>query len=123
MRGRVKKVPSPCGDGHTPLYAVLELFLIGFLNLARKRLVVAVVLGVVTARLDVMMFGVAGMAMGGVGVMGRLLVIASLVVLGGFAVMLGGVFVMLGSLVMVVDACVVAHCFALPGWRIKVCKH
>jgi hypothetical protein len=94
-----------------------------FSNLARKRLVVAVVLGVVTARLDVMMFGVAGMAMGGVGVMGGLLVIASLVVLGGFAVMLGGVFVVLGSLVMVVDACVVAHCFALPGWRIKVCKH
>jgi hypothetical protein len=119
MRGRVKNVPSPCGDGDTLLYAVLELFLKRFSNLARKRLVVAVV----TARLDVMMFGVAGMAMGGVGVMGGLLVIASLVVLGGFAVMLGGVFVVLGSLVMVVDACVVAHCFALPGWRIKVCKH
>jgi hypothetical protein len=71
--------------------------------------VLAVVLGVVTARLDVMMFGVAGMAMGGVGVMGRLFVITSLVVLGGFAVMLGGVFVMFGRLVMVVDACVVAH--------------
>ena len=109
MRGRVKKVPSPCGDGDTPLYAVLELFLIGFSNLARKRLVVAVVLGVVTARLDVMMFGVAGMAMGGVGVMGSLLVIAGLVVLGGFAVMLGSVFVMFGRLVMVVDACVVAR--------------
>jgi len=69
----------------------------------------AVVLGVVTARLDVMMFGVAGMTIGGVGVMGGLLVIASLVVLGGFAVMLGGVFMVLGCLVMVVDACVVAH--------------
>jgi hypothetical protein len=84
--------------------------------------VVAVVLGVVTARLDVMMFGVAGMAMGGVGVMGRLLVLASLVVLGGFAVMLGSVFVMFGRLVMVVDACVIAH-VSLPGWRIKVRKH
>ena len=66
-------------------------------------------LGVVTARLDMMMFGVAGMAMGGVGVMRGLLVIAGLVVLGSFAVMLGGVFVVLGGLVMVVDACVVAH--------------
>ena len=61
-------------------------------------------LGVVTARLDMMMFGVAGMAVGGVGVMGRLLVIAGFVVLGGFAVMLGGVFVVLGGLVMVLDA-------------------
>ena len=61
-------------------------------------------LGVVTARLDVMMLGVAGMAVGGVGVMGRLLVIAGFVVPGGFAVMLGGVFVMLGGLVMVLDA-------------------
>lgn len=66
-------------------------------------------LGVVTARLDMMMFGVAGMAVGGVGVMRGLLVIAGLVVLGGFAVMLGGVFVVLGGLVMVLDACVVAH--------------
>ena len=117
-------MPSPCGDGDTPLYAVLELFLIGFSNLARKRLVLAVVLGVVTARLDVMMFGVAGMAVGGVGVMRRLLVIAGLVVLGGFAVMLGGMFVVFGGLVMVVlDACVVAHVSLSRVWRIKVCKH
>ena len=61
-------------------------------------------LGVVTARLDMMMFGVAGMAVGGVGVMGRLLVIAGFVVLGGFAVMLGGVFVVFGGLVMMLDA-------------------
>ena len=68
-------------------------------------------LGVVTARLDMMMLGVAGMAVRGVGVMGRLLVIAGFVVLGGFAVMLGGfavmlggVFVVLGGLVMVLDA-------------------
>ena len=62
-----------------------------------------------TACLDVVMFSVAGMTVGGVGVMGRLLVIAGLMVLGGFAMMLGGVFVMVGSLVMVLDACVVAH--------------
>ena len=68
-------------------------------------------LGVVTARLDVVMFGMAGMAVGGVGVMRGLLVIAGFVVLGGFAMMLGGVFVMLGGLVMVLDA----HGFALPG--------
>ena len=61
-------------------------------------------LGVVAARLDVMMFGVAGMAVGGVGVMRGLLVIAGLVVLGGFTVMLGGVFVVLGGLVVVLDA-------------------
>ena len=61
-------------------------------------------LGVVTARLDVMMFCVAGMAVGGVGVMRGLLVIAGFVVLGGFAVMLRCVFVVLGGLVMVLDA-------------------
>ncbi len=61
-------------------------------------------LGVVAARFDVMMFGVAGMAVRGVGVMRGLLVIAGFVVLGGFAVMLGGMFVVLGCLVMVLDA-------------------
>ena len=60
--------------------------------------------GVMAARLDMMMFGVTGMAVRGVGVMGRLLVIAGFVVLGGFAVMLGGVFVVLGGLVMVLNA-------------------
>ena len=68
-------------------------------------------LGVVTARLDVVMFGMAGMAVGGVGVMRGLLVIAGFVVLGGFAMMLGGMFVVLGGLMMVLDA----HGFALPG--------
>ena len=72
--------------------------------MARKRLVLAVMLGVVTARLDMMMFGVAGMAVRGVGVMGRLLVIAGFVVLGGFTVMLGGVFVVFGGLLMMLDA-------------------
>ena len=65
---------------------------------------VAVVRGVMTARLDVMMFGVAGMAMRAVGVVSRLFVIAGLVMLGGFPVMLGGMLVVLGGLVMMLDA-------------------
>jgi hypothetical protein len=79
----------------------------------------AVMLGVMTAGLVMMFFGMAGVAMGAVGVMGGLLVIAGFVVLGGFAVMLGGVFVMFGSLVMVLDACVVAHVCS-PGMRFEV---
>jgi len=66
--------------------------------------VLAVMLGVMTAGLGMMLFGMAGMAVSGMGVVRGLLVIAGLVVLGGFAVMLGGVFVMLGGLVMVLDA-------------------
>jgi hypothetical protein len=68
----------------------------------------AVMFGVVTARLGVMLLGVAGMAMRAVGVMRGLLVIAGFVVLGGFAVMLGGVLVMFGGLVMMLDG-VFAH--------------
>ena len=70
----------------------------------------AVVLGVMTAGLGMMLFGVAGVAVSGVGVVRRLLVIAGFMVLGGFAVMLGSMFVVFGRLVMMVlDACVVAH--------------
>jgi hypothetical protein len=69
----------------------------------------AVMLGVMTAGLGMMLLGLAGMAVRAVGVVCRLLVIAGLVVPGGFAVMLRRVFVVLGSLVMMVDACVVAH--------------
>jgi hypothetical protein len=65
--------------------------------------VLAVMLGVVTASLGMMLFGVAGVAVSGVCVVGGLMV------LGGFAVMLGGMFVVFGSLMMVLDACVVAH--------------
>jgi len=72
--------------------------------------VLAVMLGVMTAGLGMMLFGVAGVAVSGVCVVRGLLVIAGLMVLGGFAVMLGGMFVVFGSLVMMVlDACVVAH--------------
>jgi hypothetical protein len=70
--------------------------------------VLAVVLGVMTARFGMMFFGVAGMAVGAVSVVRRLLVIAGFVVLGGFTVMLGGMFVMLGGLVVVFDG-VFAH--------------
>ena len=73
-------------------------------------------LGVMTAGLDMMMFGMAGMAVGAVGVVRRLLVIAGFMMLGGFAMMLCGVLVMFGSLVMMVDACVVTHVFS-PGWQ------
>jgi hypothetical protein len=67
-------------------------------------LVRAVVLGVMTAGLDMVMLGMAGVTMRGMRVMRRLLVIAGFVVLGGFAVMLGGMLVMLRSLMMVLDA-------------------
>ncbi|TWC05943.1 hypothetical protein FBZ93_102257 [Bradyrhizobium macuxiense] len=78
----------------------------------------AVVLGVMPARFGVVMLGVAGVTMGAVGVMRRLLVIALLVVLGGFAMMTRRVLVMLGCLVMMLNACVVAH-DDLPVWRMK----
>jgi hypothetical protein len=70
--------------------------------------------GVVTAGLDMMMFGVAGMAMGAVGVVRGLFVIAGLMVFGGLAVVLRCVLVMFGGFVMVLYACVVAHRFS-PG--------
>ena len=73
-----------------------------------------VLLGVVTACLDMMGFGVAGMAMRAVRVMGRLFVVACLMMSGGFAVMPGRVLVVLGSLLMVLDTCVVAHILSLP---------
>jgi hypothetical protein len=66
-------------------------------------LVRAVVLSVMTAGFVMMLFGVAGVTVRGVGVVGGLLVMAGFVVLGSFAVMLGGVLMMLGSLVMVID--------------------
>jgi hypothetical protein len=66
-------------------------------------------LGVVAAGFGVMFFGLAGMAVGTVGVVRRLFVIARLVMLGGFAMMLRRMFVMFRGLVMMLDACVVAH--------------
>jgi hypothetical protein len=70
-------------------------------------------LGVMAARLVMMFLGVAGMAMRGVGVVGGLLVVAGIMVLGGFAMMLGGMLVMFGGLVVMLDG-VLAHT-ALPA--------
>jgi hypothetical protein len=81
-------------------------------------LVFAVMFGVVPAGLDVMMFGVAGMTVGAVGVVRRFFVIAGAMVFGGFAVMLGCVLVVFGGLVMVLNACVVAH-VSLPVRHVK----
>jgi hypothetical protein len=75
--------------------------------------VLTVVLGVMPARLGVMFFGVAGMAVGAVSVVRRLFVIAGFVVLGGFTMMLGGMLVMFGGLVVMFDG-VFAHVCA-PG--------
>jgi hypothetical protein len=73
-------------------------------------------LSVISAGLDMVVFGVAGMTVGTVGVVRGLLVIAGFMMLGGFTMVLGRVLVMFGSLVMVLDACVVAHVFS-PGWQ------
>ena len=80
-------------------------------------LIVAVVFGVMTARLGMMFFSVAGMAMGAVGVMRRLFVVAGFMVLGSFAMVLRGMLVMFGRLVMMLDACVVGH-VSSPGLAI-----
>jgi hypothetical protein len=73
----------------------------------------AVLLGVMTARLYMMMLGVAGMAVGGVRMMRRLLVIAGLVMLGGLPMMLCRMFVVLGRLLVMLDALMFAH-ISLP---------
>ncbi|MBN4096073.1 hypothetical protein [Methylobacterium sp. OT2] len=64
----------------------------------------AVVLGVVLARLRAVVRGVLGMPVGAVRVVGGLLVMTALVVFGGLAVMLRGVLVVLGSLMVVVSS-------------------
>jgi hypothetical protein len=79
---------------------------------------VAVVRGVMTARLDVVMFSVAGMTVGGVGVVRRLFVIAGFVVLGGFTVVPSGMLVVFGGLGVMLDVGVVTH-RALPGYGSK----
>jgi len=72
----------------------------------------AVMGGVVTARLGVVMFGVAGMTVRGMGVVRRLFVIAGLVMFRGFAVMPGGMLVMLGRLVVMIGLGVFLGVFA-----------
>ncbi len=70
-------------------------------------------LRVMAAGLGMMFFGVAGVPVGAMGVVRCLLVIAGLMVLGGFAVVLRCLLVVFGGLVMVLDACVVSH-ISLP---------
>jgi hypothetical protein len=75
--------------------------------------VLAVLLGVVPARLYVMMLGMAGMAVGGVRVMRCLLMIAGLVMLGGFPMVLCCMLMVLGLLLVMLDALMFAH-ISLP---------
>jgi hypothetical protein len=75
--------------------------------------------GVMTARLDVMMLGVAGVTMRGVGVVRRLFMIAGFVMLGGFAVMLRSMLVVFGGLIVMLDVGVLAH-MALRGLSLEV---
>ena len=69
---------------------------------------------VMAAGLGMMFLGMAGMPVGAMGVVRRLLVIAGLMVPGGFAVVLCCLLVVFGGLVMVLDACVVSH-ISLPA--------
>ncbi|MDE2068961.1 MAG: hypothetical protein KGK01_06525 [Bradyrhizobium sp.] len=73
----------------------------------------AVMGGVVAARLDVVMLGVAGVTVGGVGVMRCLFMIAGFMMPGGLAMMTGGMLVMFSGLVVMLDMGVFTH-VALP---------
>ena len=78
----------------------------------------AVHLSVVPAGLGMMMFGMAGVSVGDVGMMRRLLVITGRVVLRRFTMVVGRLLVMLRSLLMVLSALVLAH-FVLPVRQLK----
>jgi hypothetical protein len=71
--------------------------------------VIAVLLGVVLARLAGMVSGVRRMAMGRVRVMRGLLVSVGFMVLGSFAMVLGGVLMVLGGSVVMIDDLVFGH--------------
>ena len=75
----------------------------------------AVMLGVMLARLTGVMGGVRGMAVRRMGMMCGLLVRVRLVMLGGLAMMLGGVLVMLGRGVVMLYDLVLGH-DALHRW-------
>jgi len=81
--------------------------------------VFAVHFGVVPACLGMMVFGVAGVAVRGMGMMRRLLVITGLVVFRRFTMMLGRVLVMLSGFLMVLNALVRAHVSSRSG-QLKV---
>jgi hypothetical protein len=80
-------------------------------------LAVAVMLGVMTAGFDMVMLGMAGVAMRAVRMMSRLFVIAGFMMLGSFAMVLRGMLVVFGCLVVMLDACVVGH-VSSPGLAI-----
>jgi hypothetical protein len=71
--------------------------------------VLAVVFNMMPAGFHMVVFGVAGVTKGGVGMVRRFFVVAGFVMLGSFAVMLGRVLVMFSGLVVVIDARMVAH--------------
>ena len=74
-----------------------------------KRLVLAVMLGVMLARLAGMVLGVSGMAVRRMGVMRGGLVRIRFVMLGGLTMMLGGMLVMFGCGAMMLDDLVFGH--------------
>ena len=78
----------------------------------------AVMFSVMTARLGMVLFGVAGMPVGAMSMVCGLLVIAGLVVLGGFAMMFGSVLMMFGGFMMVFD-CVCGHLVLSRSGRSK----
>jgi hypothetical protein len=75
---------------------------------------VALMMDVMLARLGGVMAGMGAMAAGGVGVMGRRLMIVLFVMPGGFTVMTGGFFVTLGGAVMMVAGGVLVRHGFLP---------
>jgi hypothetical protein len=79
--------------------------------------VVAVVLGVVLARLTGVMGGMGRMAMGGMSVMRGLVGSVCLVVLGGLAVVLGGMLVMFGRGIVMLYDLFLGHGDLLGGCR------
>ena len=81
----------------------------------RKRLVLAVMLGVMLARLASVMRGVSRMAVRRMGVVRSGLVRIRFVMLGCLAMMLGGVLVMFSCGVMMLDDLVLGHDALRPG--------
>ena len=66
-------------------------------------------LGVMLARLARVMGGVVRMAVGGMGMMSRLLMRIAFMMFGGFTVVLGGMLVMLGRGIVMLDDLVLGH--------------
>jgi hypothetical protein len=94
-----KNTASPAGGGNATQHS-------NAINL--------VLLGMIAAGFNVVMFGVAGVTVGAVGMVRRFFVIASFVMLGGFTVMLGRMLMMFGGFVVMLNACMVFHDFS-PG--------